>query len=52
MLLPVATHGGCARTISSPDINYDTAAPATLTADPPSPVKIVELPNPCRYQGS
>ncbi len=29
-----------------PDINYDSAAPAKLTVDPPAPVKIVELPKP------
>ena len=27
-----------------PEITYDEAAPAVLAADPPAPVKVVELP--------
>ncbi len=36
--------GGCASKFIPPNINYDAAVPATLTVDPPPPVKIVELP--------
>ncbi|MDA9391616.1 conjugal transfer protein TrbG [Bradyrhizobium sp. CCBAU 45394] len=51
LLISVATLGGCAHNFIPPDINYDSAEPATLTADPPPPVKIVELPKPLPLPG-
>jgi len=50
-LLMSSALGGCAHNFIPPDINYDTAEPATLTADPPPPVKIVELPKPLPLPG-
>ncbi|QPF95369.1 P-type conjugative transfer protein TrbG [Bradyrhizobium commune] len=44
LLIFVPALGGCAHNFIPPDINYDSAEPATLTVDPPAPVKIVELP--------
>ena len=44
LLMSVTTLGGCAHPFIPPDINYDSAMPAKLTADPPAPIKIVELP--------
>ena len=46
LLLSVTALGGCAHPFIPPDINYDSAVPAELTADPPAPIKIVELPKP------
>ncbi|MBR0867804.1 P-type conjugative transfer protein TrbG [Bradyrhizobium diazoefficiens] len=51
-LLTVASVlGGCAHNFIPPDINYDSAEPATLTTDPPAPVQIVELPKPLPLPG-
>jgi type IV secretion system protein VirB9 len=51
LLLSVSALGGCAHTFIPPDINYDSAVPAKLTADPPAPIKIVELPKPLPLPG-
>ena len=51
LLMSVTALGGCAHNFIPPDINYDSAEPATLTADPPAPVKIVELPKPLPLPG-
>lgn len=50
-LLSAAALTGCARKYIPPEIDYDDAAPAVLTADPPGPVKIVELPKPLPLPG-
>jgi type IV secretion system protein VirB9 len=42
---------GCATTQRPPEISYDDAAPATLQADPPAPVQVVELPRPLPLPG-
>ncbi|PSJ56250.1 P-type conjugative transfer protein TrbG [Pseudaminobacter soli (ex Li et al. 2025)] len=42
---------GCATNTPPPEISYDTAAPAVQTVDPPSPVRIVELPRPLPLPG-
>ena len=44
LLISVSALGGCEHKFIPPDINYDSAASAKLTADPPAPIKIVELP--------
>ena len=44
LLISVTALGGCAHNFIPPDINYDSAAAAKLTVDPPAPIKIVELP--------
>ncbi|MDR3484688.1 MAG: P-type conjugative transfer protein TrbG [Bradyrhizobium sp.] len=51
MLLSVTSLGGCAHPFIPPDINYDSAVPAKLSADPPAPIKIVELPKPLPLPG-
>ncbi|MCP3461058.1 P-type conjugative transfer protein TrbG [Bradyrhizobium sp. CCGUVB23] len=51
LLMSVSVLGGCAHNFIPPDINYDSAEPATLTSDPPPPVKIVELPKPLPLPG-
>ncbi|MCA1437258.1 P-type conjugative transfer protein TrbG [Bradyrhizobium sp. BRP20] len=51
LLISASTLGGCAHNFIPPDINYDSAEPATLTADPPRPVQIVELPKPLPLPG-
>jgi type IV secretion system protein VirB9 len=51
LLLSVTALAGCAHPFIPPDINYDNAVPATLSVDPPSPVKIVELPKPLPLPG-
>lgn len=51
LLMSASALGGCAHNFIPPDINYDTAEPATLTADPPPPVQIVELPKPLPLPG-
>jgi type IV secretion system protein VirB9 len=42
---------GCAHKFIPPEINYDNAAPAKLTVDPPAPVRIVEIPQPLPLPG-
>ncbi|KUM24465.1 conjugal transfer protein TrbG [Mesorhizobium loti] len=51
LLVSVSALGGCASKFIPPDIDYDNAAPAKLTSDPPAPVKIVELPKPLPLPG-
>jgi len=51
LLISVIALGGCAHNFIPPDIDYDNAAPAKLAADPPPPVKIVELPKPLPLPG-
>lgn len=51
LLIFASVLGGCAHNFIPPDINYDTAEPATLTTEPPPPVKIVELPKPLPLPG-
>ncbi|ASG20234.1 P-type conjugative transfer protein TrbG [Nitrospirillum viridazoti] len=42
---------GCATAQKPPDISYDDAMPAVQTADPPAPVRVVELPKPLPLPG-
>ena len=51
LLLCTAALAGCATTHRPPEISYDDAAPATLRADPPAPVQVVELPKPLPLPG-
>ncbi|WP_298356407.1 P-type conjugative transfer protein TrbG [Rhodoblastus sp.] len=51
LLLGATALGGCASRFIPPDIDYDNAAPAKLAADPPLPVKVVELPKPLPLPG-
>lgn len=46
LVLSTTTLAGCAtnRPFIPPDINYDDAAPAVLTVDPPGRVEVVEIP--------
>jgi P-type conjugative transfer protein TrbG len=44
LMMSVTALAGCAHPLIPPDINYDSALPAKLSADPPMPIKIVELP--------
>ena len=50
LLISAASLAGCAKFIP-PDIDYDDAAPARLSADPPAPVKIVTLAKPLPLPG-
>jgi type IV secretion system protein TrbG len=50
LLIFVPSLAGCAKFIP-PDIDYDDAAPARLSADPPAPVKIVTLAKPLPLPG-
>lgn len=51
LLLCTTALSGCATTHRPPEISYDDAAPATLRADPPAPVQVVELPKPLPLPG-
>lgn len=52
MLLSATALAGCAsKKYIPPEISYDDAAPAVLKADPPGPVRIVELPKPLPLPG-
>ncbi|CAG0990907.1 hypothetical protein RHIZO_02247 [Rhizobiaceae bacterium] len=51
LLLCTTALAGCATTHRPPEISYDGAAPATLRADPPAPVQVVELPKPLPLPG-
>jgi P-type conjugative transfer protein TrbG len=44
LLISATALTGCASKFIPPEINYDSAAPAKLSIDPPPPIKIVELP--------
>ena len=46
LLIGASALGGCANKFIPPDIDYDDAALAKLAADPPLPVRVVELPKP------
>jgi type IV secretion system protein TrbG len=50
-LLTATALGGCAPKFIPPDISYDDFAPARLEHDPPTPVRIVELPRPLPLPG-
>lgn len=50
-LLAASALTGCAKKYLPPEIDYDDAAPAVLTADPVGPVKVVELPKPLPLPG-
>lgn len=50
-LFSVSALAGCASKYTPPEIDYDDAAPAILTADPVGPVKVVELPKPLPLPG-
>lgn len=50
-LMSVTALAGCASKYTPPEIDYDDAAPAALTADPVGPVKVVELPKPLPLPG-
>jgi P-type conjugative transfer protein TrbG len=49
--LSASALAGCAKKYIPPEIDYDDAAPAVLTADPVGPVKVVELPKPLPLPG-
>ncbi|HRN83209.1 MAG TPA: P-type conjugative transfer protein TrbG [Pseudolabrys sp.] len=51
MMLATTALAGCANRFIPPDIDYDDAAPAVLSADPVGPVKVVELPKPLPLPG-
>jgi type IV secretion system protein TrbG len=51
VLVTATALAGCARKYIPPEIDYDDAAPAVLTADPPGPVRIVETPKPLPLPG-
>jgi type IV secretion system protein VirB9 len=51
IILATTALAGCANKFIPPDINYDDAAPAVLSADPVGPVKVVELPKPLPLPG-
>ncbi|MDH6234823.1 P-type conjugative transfer protein TrbG [Mesorhizobium soli] len=51
LLLAASALTGCAKTNLPPDIEYDNAAPAVQTVDPPAPVRVIELPKPLPLPG-
>lgn len=51
VMLATTALAGCANKFIPPDINYDDAAPAVLSADPVGPVQVVELPKPLPLPG-
>ena len=51
LLVCTSALASCATNTPPPEISYDNAAPAVQTADPPSPVRIVELPRPLPLPG-
>lgn len=51
LLLSASALGGCATMQKPPEIDYDNAAPAAQTVDPPAPVRVVELPKPLPLPG-
>jgi P-type conjugative transfer protein TrbG len=51
-LLSATALAGCAsKKYIPPEIDYDDAAPAVLTVDPPAPVRVVETPRPLPLPG-
>ena len=51
VLMSASALAGCASKFTPPEIDYDDASPAVLTADPVGPVKVVELPKPLPLPG-
>ncbi|MBB3871227.1 P-type conjugative transfer protein TrbG [Brevundimonas mediterranea] len=52
VLLSATALAGCATSkFIPPDIDYDNAAPAVQTVDPPAPVTVIELPRPLPLPG-
>jgi type IV secretion system protein VirB9 len=51
VMLATTALAGCANKFSPPDIDYDNAARAVLSADPVGPVQVVELPKPLPLPG-
>jgi len=51
LLLCTSALAGCAGSTPPPEISYDDAQPAVIAADPPKPVKVVELPKPLPLPG-
>lgn len=51
VLLSATALAGCASKYTPPEIDYDDAASAVLSADPIGPVKVVELPRPLPLPG-
>ncbi|GAB1715017.1 MAG: P-type conjugative transfer protein TrbG [Nitrobacter sp.] len=51
VMLATTALAGCANKFIPPDIDYDDAAPAVLSADPVGSVKVVELPKPLPLPG-
>jgi type IV secretion system protein VirB9 len=50
-MLATTALAGCANKFIPPDIDYDDAAPAVLSAEPVGPVQVVELPKPLPLPG-
>jgi type IV secretion system protein VirB9 len=50
-MLAASALAGCANKFIPPDIDYDDAAPAVLSAEPVGPVQVVELPKPLPLPG-
>jgi type IV secretion system protein VirB9 len=50
-LLATSALVGCATRQKPPEISYDNSVPAVRAVDPPSPVKVVELPTPLPLPG-
>jgi type IV secretion system protein VirB9 len=51
VMITATALAGCANKFIPPEIDYDDAAPAVLSADPVGPVKVVELPKPLPLPG-
>lgn len=51
VLMSASALAGCASKYTPPEIDYDDASPAVLTADAVGPVKVVELPEPLPLPG-
>jgi type IV secretion system protein TrbG len=51
LLICTSALAGCATFEKPPEISYDDAAPAAQAADPPAPVRVVELPKPLPLPG-
>ncbi len=51
LLLCTSALAGCATANRPPEISYDDAVPAALSANPPAPVRVVELPRPLPLPG-
>jgi len=51
ILLCTSALAGCATGNRPPEISYDNAVPAALSADPPAPVRVVEIPRPLPLPG-